>query len=144
LASYITSNADEWLYKEVFFDSFEIIDSIAPKTILDEADLGLYEYFEINRIIIEANFNTIPLISNGNVYLTYKPNAAASFFVSEAFHEIPEEFWETTEDSVLCFYTPNTSNIFRRNNGFFLQSWLSSPGDGDTDFLFKIYYKIVS
>ena len=144
LASYITSNADEWLYKEVLVTPFEMYGNVAPITLLDEADLGLNEYFEINRIIIESDFNTIPMTSNGNVYLIYKPNAAASLFVSEAFHEIPQSFLETTADSVLCFYAPHTANVFRRNNGFFLQSFPSAPGEGDTDFLFKIYYKIVS
>lgn len=145
LASYITQYADEWLYKEIFIPAFDMTQIFGtPIRILDEADLGINEYFEVNRVIFESTFNTLPMISNGVVDLIYKPSIGAPIVPTDSFHIIPESFLETTQSCVLCFYAPHTANVFRRNNGLYLAAQTVAPNEGDTDYLLKIYYKIVS
>lgn len=145
LASYITSNADVWLYKEIFIDSSEMTDLFAmPVIILDEADLGINEYFEINRVIIESKFNTLPMVNNWDVYISYKASRFAPLNTSEGYYLVPSSFIETEYDSVLCFYSPYSAGAFRRNHGVYLGIDGGNMGEGDTDYVIKIYYKIVS
>lgn len=145
LASYITQYADEWLYKEIFIDSLEMYDLFGlPVIILDEADLGINEYFEINRVIIESKFNTQPMICNFNCYISYKASRFTPLNSSEAYYQVPTTFLENEYDSVLCFYSPNSAGVFRRNHGVYLGMDGGNMGEGDTDYVIKIYYKIVS
>lgn len=145
LASYITTNVDEWLYREIPIPAFDITQILGtPIRVLDEADLGINEYFEINRVIFESTFNTQPMISNGTIDLIYKPSISGLIVPTDSFHIIPNSFFETTQDSVLCFYAPHTANVFRRNHGLYLAAQDTAPNEGDTDYLLKIYYKIVS
>jgi hypothetical protein len=145
LASYVTQYADEWLYKEIFISAAEMYDMIVnPVIILDEADLNSGEYFEINRIIIESIFNTVPMINNGDLYISYKPSRFAALNTAETHYKLPQDFLETSIDSVICFYSPYTASIFRRGHGLYISVDGSALGEGDTDYILKIYYKIVN
>jgi hypothetical protein len=145
LASYVTQNADEWLYKEIFISAADMYDLLAnPIVILDEADLGANQYFEINRIIIESKFNNVQMVSNGDIYISYKASRFTSLNTSETHYKIPNSFIEAPFDSVLCFYSPYNASVFRRGHGLFIDAFSSTAGEGDTDYFLKIYYKIVS
>ena len=145
LASYVTQYADEWLYKEVFIDSIDAYDILAnPVIILDEVDLGLNEYFEINRVIMESKFNGAAMICNFDALISYKPTRYTAFNTAEYYYKVPDDFIETSYDSVLCFYSPFTASVFRRNHGVYLSMDGGNMGEGDTDYTIKIYYKIVS
>jgi len=144
LASAITQYADIWLYKEIFISASDMGgSSVTPVRILDEADLNTNEYFEINRVIFESTFNTQPMTTNGVVDLIYKPSIGAPVVPTDSFYIIPQSFLETAQDSVLCFYSPFTSNPFRRNHGLYLAS-RTVPPKGDTSYFLKIYYKIAN
>lgn len=145
LALYITQYADEWLYKEIFIDAVDTYDILAnPVIILDEADLGIGEYFEINRVILESKFNGVPMICNYDPLITYKSTRYAPLNTAEYYYKIPKDFITTSYDSVLCFYSPFNASIFRRNHGVYLDVDSGNMGEGDTDYTIKIYYKIVS
>lgn len=145
LASSITQYADEWLYKEIFIDSLEMYDLVGfPVIILDEADLGTNQYFEINRVIIESNFNTQPMICNFDCYISYKATRFTPLNSAEAYYQVPNSFIIGEYNSVLCFYSPNSAGVFRRNHGVYLGIDGGNMGEGDTDYVIKIYYKIVS
>lgn len=145
LATSITQYTDEWLYKEIFIDSLEMYDLFGfPVIILDEADLGANEYFEINRVIIESKVNNIPMIDNWDVYISYKPSRFTPLNSSEGYYLVPKTFIEADYDSVLCIYSSVTAGVFRRNNGVYLGIDGGNMGEGDTDYIIKIYYKIVS
>jgi hypothetical protein len=145
VASYVTQFADEWLYKEIFIDSIDAYDILAnPVIILDEADLAIGEYFEINRVIMETKFNGVPMICNFDVLISYKPTRYTPLNTTEIYYKVPDDFIEASYDSVLCFYSPFTASIFRRNHGVYLDVDGGNMGEGDTDYTIKIYYKIVS
>lgn len=145
LTSYVTQFADEWLYKEIFIDSIDAYDILAnPIIILDEADLGIGEYFEINRVIMETKFNGTPMICNFDPLITYKSTRYAPLNLSEYYYKVPMDFIEASYDSVLCFYSPFNASIFRRNHGVYLDIDSGNMEGGDTDYTIKIYYKIVS
>jgi hypothetical protein len=145
VASYVTQFADEWLYKEIFIDAVDTYDILAnPIIILDEADLSIGEYFEINRVIIESKFNGVAMICPFDPLITYKPTRYAPLNTAEIYYKIPIDFIEAPYDSVLCFYSPFTASVFRRNHGVYLSMDSGNMGEGDTDYTIKIYYKIVS
>lgn len=145
LASYVTQYADEWLYKEIFINDFDMYDLLVnPIVILDEADLGANQYFEINRIIIESYFNNVQMACNGDIYISYKASRFAPLNTAETHYKIPNTFIEAQYNSVLCFYSAYNASVFRRGHGLFIDADGSTAGEGDTDYKLKIYYKIVS
>jgi hypothetical protein len=139
---YIFDGVDFWDYKEVEIGANELsILAAAPIQLLDETLLAVDEYYEINRIIIENNFNTLSYSVGGVIPSFYFVDTIS--YTDYKFQEIPISFVEATEDLILQNYVGETHIPYARNTGLYIKS-SKNITSGDGTFKVKIYYKISS
>lgn len=143
--NYITYNVDLWDLKVVNVDETDLFNNLAfgfPIQILDEADLGSNEYYEINRIIIELSHN-ITYVAPQPVWFQFKFDSTTPYSTSYDFYEFPNDILTASEDVITCSYVPFIHVPYPRNTGLYIHS-PKQVISGNGTFKIKVYYKIVS
>ena len=149
MSSYITQNIDTWLYKEVYMTGADL--DALPTTkfqLLDENDLNTDEYYEINRLIFEADYNGINHQTFSKVYLFFKTSnlipTGGAFPDNSLLVQLPDSLLECKGDVVYCLYPHSSIEQYVRPTGLYIDSSLAASNGGNTIFKIKIYYKINS
>lgn len=144
ISEFITNFTGEWLSKEVIIDNNDLQNiSTNPVQLLDENDLASGEYYEIQRISIEAMFNTSPHTYNGDIFFLFKENSGTPFISADGFLKVQATLIETIYDAFYVAYYSSLDVLYTPNTGLYLQSAVNSGG-GDTQFKIKVYYNIQS
>ena len=149
MGSYITQNIDTWLYKEVYLTSADL--DALPTTkfeLLGENDLNPNEYYEVNRLVFEADYDNAAHLPLDKVYVLFKTSnlipVGNTFPDNSIFMSLPDALIECKQDLIYCLYSPATIEQYVRLTGLYIDSSLPASNSGNTVFKIKIYYKIKS
>jgi hypothetical protein len=141
----VLSGVDNWILKEVVVTDagLQTIATI-PIQLLDETLLAVDEYYEVNRIVCEYNFNTIAPDLISPLFVLYKPDPSTLFNSTRAIYSFTDTVLESSLDVITLSYMANLYNPYRKNHGVYLHAAKTTPssGGGDSTFKLKIYYKI--
>jgi hypothetical protein len=149
VSTYITQNIDTWLYKEVYMTGADL--DALPTTkfeLLSENDLNTNEYYEVNRLVFEADYNSTAHKLLDDIYVLFKTSNSIpignAFPDNSIFINLPNTLIECNENIIYCLYSPAIIEHYVKLTGLYIDSSLTASNGGDTVFKIKIYYKIKS